>query len=68
MDALYTIIGRKQVELDALHREYDALLGVLSEVVTGTIAPARVTVDRVARTWAVASPSVGEAVTLEGRS
>lgn len=53
MDALYTIIGRKQVALDTLHAEYDNLLAVLGEVAAGTIAPSQVTVDRTARTWAL---------------
>ncbi len=56
MDELYAAIGRKQLDLDALHREYDALLGVLAEVASGAIALSRVAVDRSARTWTVAPP------------
>jgi len=56
MDHLYTIIGRKQVELDALHAEYNNLLAVLGEVATGAIEPSRVRVNRGARTWTVAPP------------
>ena len=51
---LYAAIGRKQVEIDAMRREYAALLNILGEVAAGAIAPSRVTVDRTAQTWAVA--------------
>ncbi len=53
-DDLYAAIGRKQVEIDAMRREYAALLNVLGEVAAGAVVPSRVTVDRTAQTWAVA--------------
>lgn len=56
---LHAIIGRKQVELEAMHDEYNHLLAVLAEVAAGTIAPSQVTVDRTARTWALSpAPTV----------
>ena len=51
---LYAAIGRKQVEIDAMRREYAALLHIVGEVAAGSIAPSRVTVNRDAQTWAVA--------------
>ena len=51
---LYAAIGRKQVEIDAMRREYAALLNILGEVASGAIAPSRVTVNRDSQTWAVA--------------
>lgn len=50
---LYELLGRKQAELEELHGEYDRLLAVLADVVSGDIAPARVCVDRQARRWEV---------------
>ena len=50
---LYEIIGRKQADLEALNTEYDKLLGVLSQVISGEIEAQRVSVDLQARSWSV---------------
>ena len=47
------IVGRKQIELESLHDEYDRLLAVLSGVLFREIASWRVSVDLTARTWKV---------------
>lgn len=52
---MYAAIGRKQTELDNLNVEYDRLLAVLSQVSSGEVVSARVSVDLSARTWAVAA-------------
>ena len=46
-------LGRKQLELEQLNRNYDQLLALLGNVAAGEIDPSRVTVNREARTWAV---------------
>lgn len=38
-------------EIERIHGEYDRLLGLLDEVVSGRIDPVRVVVDRSSRTW-----------------
>lgn len=50
---LYETIGRKQADLEALNTEYDKLLGVLSQVISGEIEAERVCVDLQARSWNV---------------
>lgn len=50
-EELYAVIGRKQVDLDAMHVEYNKLLSLLSSVVSGDVNKERVTVDLKARTW-----------------
>lgn len=50
-EELYAAIGRKQVELDSMHTEYNKLLSLLSSVVSGDVNKERVTVDLKARTW-----------------
>ena len=52
-DELYATLGRKQQELESLNGEYDRLLNLLSQVVTGTVDRERVSVDLVARSWKV---------------
>ncbi len=53
MDGLYAAIGRRQVELEQMHAEYDRLLCVLSQVSTGEIGKEQLEVDLTARTWKV---------------
>lgn len=53
-DELNAIIGRKQVELETLHLEYNRLLAVLGQVASGEVERERVSVDLDARTWTVA--------------
>lgn len=52
-EGLYAAIGRKQVELDLMHQQYNSLLAVLDQVCSGAIAPQRVSVDLKGRSWAV---------------
>mgnify|MGYP001560454885 FL=1 len=52
-DAGYAALGRKQLELEQLHAEYDRLLTLLAAVVGGEIETWRVRVDRQARQWAL---------------
>ena len=47
------VVGRKQIELENLHDEYDRLLAVLSAVLFREIDPKRVSVDLTGRTWKV---------------
>ena len=49
----FAALGRKQLELDTLHAEYDKLLGVFASVAAGIIDPKMVAVDLTARTWKV---------------
>lgn len=53
---MFALYGRKQAELDSLNENYDHLLTVLSQVASGVITPQRVSVDLVARTWAISAP------------
>ena len=52
-DAGYAALGRKQLELEQLHAEYDRLLTLLAAVVGGEIETWRVRIDRQARCWEV---------------
>lgn len=62
---MYASIGRKQTELDRLNAEYDKLLGVVSQIVSGEIHPSRVSVDLAARNWAVAAVNPPPAATAD---
>lgn len=53
MERLYAALGRKALELEHLHAEYDRLLALLAGVLTGEIAPQRVRVDLEGRRWAL---------------
>ena len=66
-EMMFAAIGRKQTELDDLNANYDQLLSVLAQVALGEIIPDRVSVDLVARTWAVAAvvPAPAEAITVQ---
>jgi hypothetical protein len=57
-EQLAAALGRKHLELEQLNRNYDQLLVLLANVVSGEIGPARVTVDLAARTWALAEKPV----------
>lgn len=52
-ETLHEMLGRKQFDLENLSAEYDRLLAVLGQVVSGEIAPERVSVDLTARNWKV---------------
>ena len=56
MDQLYAKIGRQQVESERLNAEYDALLKLLGDVVTGAIERSRVLVNLTGRSWALSPP------------
>lgn len=60
---LYEMLGRKQAELEGLNIEYNRLLAVLGQVVSGEIERGRVLVDLAARTWTVGAkePEPGQA-------
>ena len=58
-DELDAIIGRKQVELENLNLEYNRLLMVLGQVVSGEVEKDRVSVDLAARSWKV-EPKAGD--------
>ena len=53
---LYEALGRKQALIESQNLEYGRLLELLANVVSGNIAPERVTVDLVARTWKFVAP------------
>ncbi len=61
MNELYEALGRKQAALDAMNVEYDRLLSLLQQVVSGKISPGRVTVDTEKRTWACKPEEVPDA-------
>lgn len=48
---MYAAIGRKQTELDNLNIEYDRLLSLLKQVLSGEIDACRVTVNTSSRSW-----------------
>jgi hypothetical protein len=48
---LYEQLGRKQAEVDRLALAYAQLLLLLSQVLSGEVAPERVTVDLARQTW-----------------
>ena len=50
-DMVYAALGRRTLELEQMHAEYDRLLALLAGVLTGEIAPQRVRVDLQARQW-----------------
>ena len=52
---LYETIGRLTMQLEDLNDEYDRLLEVLRQVVTGEVKLECVTADIAGRTWAVAT-------------
>ena len=52
-DMVYAALGRKTLELEHLHAEYDRLLALLAGVLAGEIAPQRVRVDLEGRQWAL---------------
>ena len=52
-DMVYAALGRKTLELEQMHAEYDRLLALLAGVLTGEIAPQRVRVDLKGRCWAL---------------
>lgn len=53
-DAALAALGRKQLELDAMHVEYTKLLKMLALVVAGEVEASRVSVDLAARRWSCA--------------
>lgn len=48
---LYEKIGRQQASLDALRLAYAELLLEFAHVLTGEVAPERVTIDLTNQTW-----------------
>lgn len=50
---LYELLGRKQADLEALHREYDRVLALLSHVLSGDVHGSRVRVDLAGRRWEI---------------
>jgi hypothetical protein len=59
MSAEHEIIGRQQVELENLNREYDNLLIALEAVATGQIELSRVKVDKANRSWQILPATSG---------
>ena len=57
---MYAVIGRKQTELDNLNVEYDRLLFILAQVLSGQLAADKVTVDIPGRRWTVETIPVSE--------
>ena len=55
-EILYAALGRKQFDLEQLHGEYDRLLRLLGEIVTGQIDATRVHVDLDRRQWGLLPP------------
>ena len=55
---LFAVIGRKQMDFDNLNVEYDRLLSLLDQVISGQIQAQSVTVDIAARKWTIAVPDV----------
>ena len=53
IEDVYAALGRKTLELEQIHAEYDRLLALLAGVLAGEIAPERVRVDLVGRCWAL---------------
>ena len=51
---MFAAIGRKQHELDVLNSEYDRLLALLGQVISGETMADRVSVDLQHRSWAIA--------------
>ena len=51
IESAYAALGRKTLELEQMHAEYDRLLALLDGVLTGEIAPQRVRVDLEGRSW-----------------
>ena len=55
MEKLFEMLGRKQVELEQLNENYDAVLQLLAQVVSGEVDRRRVLVNLTERTWARAA-------------
>ena len=53
VESAYAALGRKTLELEQMHAEYDRLLALLAGVLTGEIAPQCVRVDLRGRCWAL---------------
>lgn len=51
MEDAYAALGRKQLELENLNAEYDRVLLLLSQVVSGQTAKEAVTIDLTGRKW-----------------
>lgn len=52
---MFAAIGRKQTELDTLNSEYDRLLSLLSQVISGEVPADRVSVNLHGRSWEIAA-------------